>query len=115
MSEFKAVIVGDSYSPVFTKKNDGQYRLVDCEITEEGPLKGIVVSGTLTIKNAKGEEKELREKGEEVTLYHTQLPSEKQKGGFMHFFEIGTGNSTASMEELTNAFASIKVDDAQSM
>lgn len=113
MSEFKAVIVGENYSPVMNKSNGGQFRLVDCKITEDGPLKGLTVPGTLTIKNAEGKEKELREVGEEVTLYHTQLPSEKHKGGFMHFFEIGSGINTASMEELTNAFASINVASEQ--
>lgn len=97
--EFKAIVKGTP-SQTFEKENGGQYVLQNCEITE-GPLKGKIVSGTRTIKNAKGDEKEVVEVNTEVKLYLTRVESTTQQGGFMNFFEISTGLS-ASQDELND-------------
>jgi len=96
--EFNAVVTG-APSQTFNKSNGGSYVLQNCKITNAGPLKGTVVSGTRTTKNANGDEKEVVPVGTEVKLFLTRVPSDTHAGGYMNFFEISTGLS-ASQDEL---------------
>ena len=96
---FKAQIKGNASEQVFTKSNEGEYVLIQCLITE-GPLKGQVVSGTRTIKNAEGAVKTVPAIGDSVTLYHRAMPS-TTGSGYKHFFEISTGVLSASDDALT--------------
>lgn len=90
MSKFKATVKSGP-SKVMEKSNEvnGKYVLIDCELLE-GPAKGEVVTGTLTILNRDGRVKEVPEMGAEVMLHHRVLPSTTEPGKFRHFFEIGS-------------------------
>ena len=58
-------------SKVMVKNNAGksEYVIYNAEITTDGPFKGATVACAYTTKNAKGEVKELKHKGDEVALY----------------------------------------------
>lgn len=94
---FKAKTVG-TVSQEFSKSNGGAYVLQNCEITE-GPLKGTIVSGTRTVKNADGKTKELVPINTEVILHLTRVPSTTDPTKMQNFFEISTGLS-ASQDEI---------------
>jgi|GEM_PF-5186695 len=85
---FKATIKGDA-SPTFSKSNGGSYVLHNAEVTSEGPLKGMIVAGTRTLKNASGDAKKPVSVGDEVTL-HLQIVTNAE-GSKKPFFEIATG------------------------
>lgn len=85
-------------SKEFSKSNGGAYVLQNCEITE-GPLKGTIVSGTRTIRNADGKAKELVGVNTEVVLHLTRVPSTTDASKMQNFFEISTGLS-ASQDEI---------------
>ncbi len=93
---FKAKVVGSQSKPM-TKANGAIYVLMNCQILE-GPAKGLIVAGTRTIVNAEGEDKEIPSMGDEVILYRSVLPSTKEEGKYVNFFEISLGNITASNE-----------------
>lgn len=97
--EIKAVIVGTP-SKTMSKSNDAEYVLINCEILE-GPAKGLIVAGTRTTVNVKGEEKSIPEVGTEVVLHHRAVESTTEPGKYVHFFEIATGLATANNDELT--------------
>lgn len=100
---FKARVSGPA-SEVMNKSNGGAYVLHNCVITEEGPLKGLVVTGTRTIKNAEGVEKEGVNTNDEVQLFLTQVPSTQDPSKMQNFFEISTG-LTASQDEINAKLA----------
>lgn len=58
-------------SKVMYKNNEGksEYVIYNAEITQDGPMKGAVITGAFTLKNAKGETKVAPNKGEEVSVY----------------------------------------------
>ena len=95
-TKFKAVVTGTP-SATFNKQNGGAYVLQNCEI-KEGPLVGLVVSGTRTTKNADGATKEPIEVGTEVVVYLTQQPSLQDPTKMKNFFEISTGASASDDE-----------------
>lgn len=99
MNTFKAKIIGTP-SKVMTKSNGAEYVLINAEILE-GPAKGKVVASTRTIKNAEGLEKSIPEVNTEVSLWHTALESSSNPGKFVHFFEIQTGATQATNDELS--------------
>ncbi len=101
-TKFTAVVTGKA-SQEFSKSNGGAYVLQNCEI-KDGPLAGLVVSGTRTIKNADGATKEPIEVGSEVVLYLSQIPSTQDPTKMKNFFEISTGAS-ASDEEINARLA----------
>ncbi len=67
---FKAVLL-TAPSSVQYKNNEArsEYVIFNAEITEEGPMKGAVITGAFTIKNAQGKTKEVPNKGDEVAVY----------------------------------------------
>lgn len=79
---FKAVLLTPA-SRVMVKNNEAksQYVLHNAEVTE-GPGKGMVVTASFTLKNAKGETKQPFAKGDEVILY-ADIVNDKA------FFEVG--------------------------
>ena len=100
--QFKAKTQGVS-SKEFSKTNGGAYVLQNCVITE-GPLKGLVVSGTRTIKNADGKAKELVPTDTEVILHLTRVPSTQDPSKMQNFFDISTGLS-ASQDDINAKLA----------
>lgn len=99
---FKAKTIATA-SKEFDKTNGGAYVLQNCEITE-GPLKGTIVSGTRTIRNATGKAKELVPVNTEVILHLTRVPSTQDPSKMQNFFEISTGLS-ASQDEINAKLA----------
>lgn len=99
---FKAIVKSGA-SAVQSKTNGGQYVLHNCEITE-GPLKGLVVTGTRTVKNAQGKAKEPVALNTEVMLHLTRVPSTQDPSKMVNFFEISTGMS-ASQDEINAKLA----------
>lgn len=95
-TKFVAVVTGKP-SQTFNKSNGGAYVLQNCEI-KDGPLAGLVVSGTRTIKNADGATKEPIEVGTEIVLYLSQQPSLQDPTKMKNFFEISTGASASDDE-----------------
>lgn len=89
MSNYKAKIVSVS-AEIKTKSNGGQTQLCQALITE-GPLKGLTVLSSRTIRNAEGVDKPAVTPGQEVQLYHTQLESTTNPGTMQNFFEVSTG------------------------
>lgn len=83
---YKAVVAGTA-SDVRTKSNGVEYVYIRVQLTE-GAAKGHTVLATRTVKNSKGESKDIPAEGQEVIAYHTKLPSTKVEGEFVHFFEI---------------------------
>ena len=100
---FKARVSGVA-SEVMSKSTGATYVLHNCEITEAGPLKGLVVTGTRTLKNAEGKEKEGVNINDEVQLFLTQVPSTQDPSKMQNFFEISTG-STASQDDINARLA----------
>ena len=76
-------------SKTFSKSNGNEFVYILVQL-EEGAAKGhTVFASRTTLSN--GVEKSIPEEGEEVIVYHTKLPSTKEAGKFVHFFEISTG------------------------
>lgn len=100
--QFKAITKSVA-SKETVKSNGGAYVLQNCEITE-GPLKGLVVTGTRTTKNAGGKAKELVPINTEVILHLTRVPSTQDPSKMVNFFEISTGMS-ASQDEINAKLA----------
>ena len=96
-NKFKAV-VKSAATFTGTKSNGGSYVLHQVEILD-GPFKGLSVPGTRTVLNSKGEKKEPVAEGQEVTVYHRVEPKADGNGN-KHFFEISTGEMSASDAEL---------------
>lgn len=92
-TKFKAVVKSDA-TFTGTKSNGGSYVLHNVEILD-GPLKGMSVAGTRTVLNAKGEKKEPLSVGQSVVVYHRAEPKADGSGN-KHFFEIATGEMSAS-------------------
>lgn len=78
----------------------------------DGPAKGKVVFATRTTKNAEGEEKSIPPVGAEVTIYHTQVPSNRPEdnGKLVNFFDIGTGAIT-DQDTLNDIFGDINAQE----
>jgi hypothetical protein len=104
---FKAIVKSGA-SAIQPKNNGGQYVLHNCEITE-GPLKGLVVTGTRTVKNAQGKTKEPVALNTEVMLHLTRVPSTQDPSKMVNFFEISTGMS-ASQDEINAKLALMLAD-----
>lgn len=104
---FKGVIAGESTRQI-TKSNGAVYVLHKVEITEgPAPLIGKVVDGTYTIINSKGTEKEPLLMGQEITVYHSAVPSIKDPAIMQHFFEISTSVPSTSQQELNDIFSAL--------
>ena len=85
---FKAVVTSKA-SKTFPISNGNEFVYIKVQL-EEGAAKGLtVLAFRTTLSN--GVEKSIPKKGEEVIVYHTQLPSTKDLGENLHFFEISTG------------------------
>ena len=132
-NKFKAV-VKSAATLTRTKSFDGgltqggKYQLHNVEILE-GPFKGKIVAGTRTLINKDGEAKTPVDKNQEVVVYHRVEPKigaleeikaledigktvteEERKAiikkhGNKHFFEISTGEMSASDAELDALYA----------
>ena len=88
-------------SKTMTKSNEAEYVIHSCEITEEGPLKGINVPAARTIKNGEGLVKAGVEEDQDVVLY---LSMYTNKDGVVEpRFEISTGGNTATASEIMAA------------
>lgn len=88
-------------SKVLYKNNEGksEYVIYNVEITQEGPMKGKVITGAFTIKNATGETKQAPNKGDEVSVYADVVQGKP-------LFEIGGARvETSSDEEILQALA----------
>jgi len=101
---FKATVTGDA-SKTFDKANGGEYVLHACLVTE-GPLNGKTVTGTRTIANAEGEQKDPVAKGDQVVVY----PRKSERGKW--FFEISTAIPSISDDEI-NALMGTSVEASQ--
>jgi len=99
---YKAIIKS-APSKILPKANGAQYVLMSAEITE-GPAKGVVVTATRTVLTKDSVTKETPDLNQEVTLYHSIIPSTKEGEKNAHFFEISLGNETASNNELDKVF-----------
>ena len=97
---FKATVTSVA-SKTMTKSNDAEYVIHSCEITEEGPLKGISVPAARTIKNGEGEDKAGVDKDQEVVLYLSMYTN--KDGNVEPRFEISTGSNTATSSEIMAA------------
>lgn len=96
---FKAV-VKSAASKVFPKTNGNEYVYLSVELLD-GAAKGLTVLATRTTLS-NGVEKSIPAEGEECVVYHTKLPSQKEEGKFVHFFEISTGSTPiADNDELS--------------
>ena len=106
MEKFRAVVKSAATftgSKTFDNGNVGKYNLHNVEILD-GPLKGIQVPGTQTVVNKMGKTKEPVDVGQEVIVFHRAEPKTDGKG-VKHFFEISTGEMSASDEEITALLA----------
>ena len=106
MEKFRAVVKSEATftgSKTFDNGNIGKYNLHNVQILD-GPLKGIIVPGTQTIVNKMGKTKELVGVGQEVIVFHRAEPKVDGKG-LKHFFEISTGEMSASDDEITALLA----------
>ena len=106
MEKFRAVVKSAATftgSKTFDNGNVGKYNLHNVEILD-GPLKGIQVPGTQTVVNKMGKTKEPVGVGQEVIVFHRAEPKTDGKG-VKHFFEISTGEMSASDEEITALLA----------
>lgn len=110
---YKAVVVGEP-TKVMEKSNGAKSVLINVQLLD-GPGKGVIVAGTRTILNAKGEEKSIPSKGEEISVYHTTVPRRDDPSKPMHFFEISTGITSASQDELTAIFGDVIEETAQKL
>ena len=96
-TKFKAVVKSDATftgTKTFDNGVQGKYNLHNVEILD-GPLKGMLVAGTQTIVNKAGKAKEPVGVGQEVVIYHRAEPKADGSGN-KHFFEIATGEMSAS-------------------
>ena len=112
MSNYKAKIVSVS-KETLTKSNGGKTQLCQALITE-GPLTGMTVLASRTLRNASGAEKSPVSAGQEVEVYHSQLPSTSNPGTMQNFFEVSTGLG-ASQDDINaklNAAVSREVANA---
>lgn len=92
------------------KRSDGTTSDVQncrAKITQEGPLKGMIVIATRTLENQKGEKHNPVKVGDEVVLYHTALPDRSNPNKMMNFFEIST---TTSQDDITAALQGMLVE-----
>ena len=97
---YSAIVAGKA-SKVFTKSNGNEFVYIQVEL-QDGAAAGHTVLGMRTTLSA-GVDKEIPAEGEEVTVYHTKLPSTKEAGKFVHFFEISMngGGEITSNDELS--------------
>ena len=100
MNTIEAIIKGTA-SKEMTKSNGAKYVLINCMITS-GPAEGLVVAGTFTTLTAEGVEKEVPAPETEVILYREVLPSTKEAGKFVNFFNIGLGYTQADNDLLNS-------------
>jgi len=106
MEKFRAVVKSAATftgNKTFDNGNIGKYNLHNVQILD-GPLKGITVPGTQTIVNKMGKTKEPVGVGQEVIVFHRAEPKADGKG-VKHFFEISTGEMSASDDEITALLA----------
>ena len=98
---YKAIIVGPA-TQVYEKTNGSEYVFFKAEILE-GPGIGLIALATRTVMVLSKTEtdsegnpvkvyKSQPDLDQEVTLYHTKLPSTKTVGKFQHFWEISMGD-----------------------
>lgn len=103
--QMKAVILTGNMKTT-NKKNGAVSELHRAEILD-GPLAGKVVLCNRTILNKDKQEKSPCSENQEVTLYMSQVSAaESTTGKRAIFFEVSTGQSTDSMEDL---FAALDV------
>lgn len=96
-------IVKSAGSKSMPKVNGATYVLMNVLITS-GKATGLTVLSTRTTKTKDGIDKVLPEIGDEITLYHSVVPSTKAGEKNQHFFEISMGMDTASNADLDAAF-----------
>lgn len=97
---YKATILTNA-SKTMSKSNGGSYVLHNAKITSEGPLKGFVVAGTRTMKNASGDVKKGVSVGDEITLHLTVVTN--AEGSKKPFFEIATGTMSTADADIISA------------
>lgn len=67
---FKATLLtGPSSTQYKNNEAKSQYVIFNAEIIQDGPMKGAIITGAFTLKNAKGDFKQCPNKGDEVTVY----------------------------------------------
>lgn len=94
---FSAVITREA-SKLMTKSNGGEYVLHNAEITEDGPLKGTIVTCSRTLKNEKGDIKKGVKTDQEVTLWLQVVTDEAGKK--KPFFEVQAGDTADTDENI---------------
>lgn len=100
----KAVIKGKASKELTPNVAGSRSVIFPCEILE-GPAKGKTVPGKFTFVNSFGKEKSLPEVDDEIGLVHNMLPSTKEAGKYVHFFEISRNAfAQATNDELTELF-----------
>lgn len=97
---YDAIILSPA-SKTMPKSNGGSYVLHNAQITSEGPLKGMIVTSTRTMKNASGDTKKGVEVDQEVTLHLTVLTN--AEGKVKPFFEIATGSTATADADIIAA------------
>jgi hypothetical protein len=90
------VVLVSNPSKVMTKKNGKNYVLFNGKITSEKG-KGLIVPCTFTFS----ENKETPSQGEIVSVIYSVVPSTKEPGKFVPFFEIG--NMAANSDDIISA------------
>lgn len=104
---FSAVILTPP-SKVMIKNNEGksQYVIYNAEITQEGPMKGAIITGAFTLQNAKGDKKTAPNKGDEVSVYADVVNGKP-------LFEIGGARvETTSDADILAMLAQVSVSTA---
>lgn len=96
-------IVKSAGSKSMPKSNGATYVLMSVLVTD-GKAKGLTVLATRTTSTKDNVVKSTPEIGEEVTLYHTVVPSTREGEVNQHFFEISVGLASATNAELDAAF-----------
>lgn len=97
---FSAVITREA-SKEMTKSNGANYVLHNAEITEEGPLKGKIVTCSRSLTNKDGDIKKGVEVDQEVTLWLQVVTG--PDGNKKPFFEVQAGDSANSDEDILTA------------
>lgn len=96
-------VIKSAPSATMSKSNGSTYCLVSA-LVMDGPAKGLLVTATRTLSNKDGVAKKSVAINDEVTLYHSMLPSTTGAGN-AHFFEVSIGMETVANSVLDKLFA----------
>ena len=96
-------VIKSAPSKVMTKSNGATYVLINVLITS-GKAIGLTVLATRTTMTKDAVIKSVPQIDDNVTLYHSVVPSTKEGEKNQHFFEISTGSDTATNAELDAIF-----------